>query len=856
MAIKILSKYRKKILVPVTVLLAIIGLLNIYWIFNITSRTNDECLWVQEKISQDSVRIYFDLVKYKGVTWNAGIRDGDEFLAIDGKRLRNTMHATYLADRKSSGDTLTFTVSRDGKIFDAKIEVKKLISFGNLAISLFGLIWLAVGFVVLASKPHGFQQVLFYRIGALFILYSMGGSLLGGIRTPLNPLWDYPELLLLIDVAWIFGIVYLPFIIVHFFWIFPKENKIIKKKNVSRILFIIPTIIFVVLFIIRIIFVYSQYDTYNINLTIQQITVFGLHVLLFLGILIGLGSLIKSYISIKNVKEKKSIFVILLSYTISVLAIIYLATFANVLADTIFNSPEYFLPIFLIILTPLGFGYSIFRYSLLDITDVMKNTVLYGTATISLAGVYFLLIYLLGQTISEALTTDYQAIVAAIVFIIFAIVFQSTKDKFQNIITKYFYPEQFAYQRVLVKFSREISTIVGLDNILDTVQETYVDALKVEKFGIALYDSKSDKFEIKREDGFKNSDLEIKCNYSLLVKKIVFKNETKQPISLDRTEFQSIFPESYIELEKEDIYTVIPLVIKKNVIGLLLFGLKHSGAQFAGKDIELLIAASNQIAVALENARLYEEEAVKIKLERELEVAKKIQEGLLPTKIPEIKNLDTAGIMIPAMQIGGDYYDLIKISDTQMFIVVGDVSGKGLSASFYMSKLQTMIRLFCDGSKSPKNILVELNQKLAGNMDKQWFITLTVAFVDVAKRSIKIARAGHTPTIKYSNGVVKYIKPKGIGVALEYGKLFEDSLEEVEIAIQPKDIYVFTSDGINEAMDEGNNFFGYDNLTRIVKEKSNQSSKEIVNEIITSLEKFRGNKERNDDITLVVLKVL
>ncbi|MDX1701349.1 MAG: SpoIIE family protein phosphatase, partial [Melioribacteraceae bacterium] len=536
--------------------------------------------------------------------------------------------------------------------------------------------------------------------------------------------------------------------------------------------------------------------------------------------------------------------------------IVYLMTLADQLADTIFNSPEYFLPVFLIILTPLAFGYSIFRYSLLDVSDVMKNTVLYGTATFTLAGIYFLLIYLLGQTISEALTSEYQAIVAAGIFIIFAFVFQSTKDRFQNIITKYFYPEQFAYQKVLVKFSNEISTIVGLENILDTVQETFVDELKVEKFGIALKNTDNNEFNLKREDGFSNKNLFFPNFDNIINRKVMEKLELKHPNVFDLHEFPVVFPCAHTDLEKEGIYTVIPLIIKSRIIGLLLFGLKHSGAQFASKDTELLIAASNQTAIAIENARLYEEEAKKIKLERELDLARNIQEGLLPVKVPNIKNIDTAGIMIPAMQIGGDYYDLIKISDTQMFIIVGDVSGKGLSASFYMSKLQTMIQLFCRDSKSPKEILKELNQKIAGSINKQWFITLSIAFVDVGKRSLKICRAGHTPILKYSNNVIEFIKPQGMGIGLEYGELFDNSLEEIEIPISPKEIYLFTSDGVNEAMNEKNELFGYDEISKLLQERSNQSSREIVNGTIQTIETFRGTEEPNDDITMVVLKIL
>jgi hypothetical protein len=258
MAFKLFSKYRKKLIVPVTIVLAIIGLINIYYVLNITARTNDECLWKMEKMGKDSLRIYFDLVKFEGVTWNAGIRDGDDFLAIDGKKLRNTYHASYLADRKSSGDSLIFTVSRNGEVFDTTIKVKKLIEFGNLAVSLLGMIWLAVGFVVLSSKPFGFPQILFYRIGALFILFSVG-SLFSG-NTMINPIWQYPALLVIADMVWVFGIVYLPFLLIHFFWVFPFENKIVKNKYVSKSLFIIPSIIYVIAIFYRVVFIYLNFS--------------------------------------------------------------------------------------------------------------------------------------------------------------------------------------------------------------------------------------------------------------------------------------------------------------------------------------------------------------------------------------------------------------------------------------------------------------------------------------------------------------------------------------------------------------------------------------------------------------------
>ncbi|MBK7980170.1 MAG: SpoIIE family protein phosphatase [Ignavibacteriae bacterium] len=852
---KFLTKYRKKLIVPVTIIVGIIGFINIYFILNVTTRTNDECIWKPKKVDSDSLVIYFDLVKYKGVTWNAGIRDGDIFLKIDGKKLRNLYHASYLADRKATGDSLIFTVSREGKVFDTTIKVKKIINIWGLAFSILGLIWLAVGFVVLSSKPYGFPQILFYRIGILFIL-SNTVNLFSGNFT-LNPVYEYPLITTIVDLCWVVSSIFLPFVFVYFFWAFPLEKKIIKKKYTAKLLFYMPLVFSILAIISRVYFIYYPAASTNSFDNKPTFALIGfINLLTIIALIIGLISLFKSFFKLKDPTERAPIFIVLLGYTVGLASIIYVNTFANVLAESIFNNPEYYLPIFLIILLPLSFGYSIFRYSLLDVSEVLKNTILYGTATITIAGGYFLLIYVLGQYISEAVTSEYQGVVAGAVFIIFALIFQSTKDRFQNIITKYFYPEQFAYQNVLMKFSNEISTIVGLDKILDSVLETFVDSLKVEKFGIAIKDFDTNEFILKREDGIKNANLILTNCENIITEKINEKLELKRPISFDQAEFENVFPDNNKELKEEGIYTIIPLYIKKKIVGLLLFGLKHSGAQFAGKDIELLIAAANQTAVSLENARLYEEETKKIKLERELIVARQIQEGLLPVNIPKINNLDVSGIMIPAMHVGGDYYDVIKISDTQMFIVVGDVSGKGLSASFYMSKLQTMIQLFCTESRSPKEVLFELNKRITGTIDKQWFITLTIAFVDLATRKIKICRAGHTPTLKFSDGVVQYIKPKGIGIGLESGDLFKNNLEELELNLSPRDIYIFSSDGVNEAMNSNSELFGYEKVISVVKEKAGHSAKEILNSTLQSLEVFRGKIDPNDDITMVVLKVL
>jgi len=245
----------------------------------------------------------------------------------------------------------------------------------------------------------------------------------------------------------------------------------------------------------------------------------------------------------------------------------------------------------------------------------------------------------------------------------------------------------------------------------------------------------------------------------------------------------------------------------------------------------------------------------KQKIERDLDLARKIQQGLLPQCIPDMNGLDICGEMIPAMQVGGDYYDLIQISDSKLFVVVGDVSGKGLSASLYMTKLQTMIKLSCSDNKSPKEILIDINKRIYTELDKSWFVTITLALFDLEKQRLTFCRAGHMPVLQATNGTVQSYRTQGLGVGIEKGIVFEKSLVEEEVKLSPGQIYAFFTDGVTEAMNEKNELFGDENLNAILKNKSKVRSSDIVNEIWSSVKSFRGEAEVNDDMTMVVVKV-
>lgn len=844
----LLLKYRSNLIAIFSIVLIGIALLNIFYSVEIRVTSNDECLWNPRMFGKDSVAYFFEFVKVNGVTWDAGIRNGDRLLEINGIPIHSDLQAQSILNGFKEGEYALYKYSRDGKIFTTKVYVKKLVRFEWLASALSALFWILIGFIVLSAKPDGKIQKIFYSLAVLIVFESM--TVLIPFQDNFTQFFKENTILgYLIGIPWIVGICFSPFIVIYFFMNFPGPLKLVEKNWFRKSIFIIPAVITTVYIILAILTISNEVidqKTFFTSLNYAGFLSYAANITAFFFLII-------QYRRIKTREAKKPLMIFIIAFIFASVITIYSRSIAPAISDTLFNSPEYYTPIILTALVPLIFAYAIFKYQLMDVSVVVRNTIVYGTATVTVAAIYFFVIYVAGQRLSKFFGVENQGIIAGVFFIVFALVFQSTKNKFQDFLTKRFYPEQFASQKVLIDLSNELSTVVGMDNILHLMKTTFMNALQIKTAGILLRDKDGN---LALVDSIGMSSEHCVISESRIIQFLKEKTLITKYPAIEQMDFKEVFPDKIADrLTAEHIYTIIPMMAKGKLVGLLLFGLKHSGSHFAGKDLELLWAAANQAAISIENARLYKSEVEKQKIERDLDLARKIQQGLLPQCIPDVNGLDICGEMVPAMQVGGDYYDLIQISDTKLFVVVGDVSGKGLSASLYMTKLQTMIKISCLDNKSPKEILVDINRRIYEELDKSWFVTITLALFDLKERKLKFCRAGHMPILVATNGTVQAYRTQGLGVGIEKGIVFEKSLIEEEVKLSSGQIYAFFTDGVTEAMNEHDELFGDDKLNEILKNKSTVRSAEIVNEVWRSVKTFRGSAEINDDMTMVVVKV-
>lgn len=842
--------HQRQIITFLSMILLFIGALNVYYIAFENRVANDECWWRYCVINKGKLAVTFDSVKKDGVTWNAGIRNGDLFLAVDSIDVIDTQIIQHYINNLKEDQSVTYKVQRGDEIFYTELTPLKKMNFTYFSFSLLSFIWLLVGYIVLISHPEGRLQRIFYLIGATGVVYWMREILISSnLINALNYSYEIYRYSSLTYLFWFTVSCFAPALILHFFWLFPRKTSFIDKKWFLILNYTIP----IALAIFGAIEYFRIIDQPSIFQSWRSILLYLLYA--SVAYIVGLISFFIGYLKIKDKQKRKPILIILIAFLLGALSIVYISQVLPRIGDAIFNAPIVYFPVICVVFLPMAFGYTIFKYQLLDVSIVIKNTIIYGTATILLATIYLLSVYGLGQSIGNIIGTEYQNFIAAMAFVLFALIFQSTKDKFQDLLTRKFYPEQFYYQKALVSFSDELANIVGQETILQSIRSTFVDKLKVERF--AIYLKNADGFyELKTADGFEYSPVRTIKKPAEVEEFIIETKERLKSGVIDQSYFKNSFPDVFKVLERSGLFTIVPMALKSRFVGFFAIGLKHSGSRFDGKDLDLLYTVANQAAISIENARLYEAEAERIQMEHDLEIARNIQQKLLPSKVPGIKGLEIAGKMIPASRVGGDYYDIIPVDDKRIFILVGDVSGKGLSAALYMTKLQTMIQLYCGSRKSPKEILMEINSKLYKELEKSYFITVTLALFDTEHQTLRFCRAGHMPTLLSENGSVEIIKPKGLALGLDKGAIFDKSLTEHEMKLKKDQLYFFYSDGVNETMNAMSEEFGNSRLFSIIKGSSKLNPNELLPNLIKKLNEFQGDTEQHDDITAVAVKIL
>ncbi len=286
------------------------------------------------------------------------------------------------------------------------------------------------------------------------------------------------------------------------------------------------------------------------------------------------------------------------------------------------------------------------------------------------------------------------------------------------------------------------------------------------------------------------------------------------------------------------------------IIGVFQLLNKHEGV-FTAEDEEFLGALSVHAALAVENARLYEQERQKLALEKDLLAAREVQMSLVPKQLPEIPGYDFAACTIPARKVGGDLYDFIRIDQDHLAIWLGDVSGKGLPAALLMASIQSTLRTQAHGSPSPAACILDSNAILHRTTSDDRFVTLFYCVLDLQRQEMVYCNAGHeSPSLLRDDGTRLSLDTGGTVL----GILEEFPFQEERICLDDRSLLVITSDGVTEAMNAEGEQFGRERLERILREHWDSPARELQDRIIDAVRQHEGEAPQMDDITIVVVR--
>ena len=385
--------------------------------------------------------------------------------------------------------------------------------------------------------------------------------------------------------------------------------------------------------------------------------------------------------------------------------------------------------------------------------------------------------------------------------------------------------------------SRTVLSIVELDHIINIILDAYFVLTGAKKVSLYLW-----------EEG-KLINKQTRGNVN-------FRGEVSYPIEILQKFTYQDYKRVYEELKKgfqispDEVIVVSPLLVKGKELGVIF--IIEDKNKFIGNDEETISALTIQVAIAINNAKIYADLRVKERISQELEVASRIQKTILPKNITNIYGLQIANYFEPAKEVGGDYYDYTVKDDENVSITIADVSGKGVPAAFLMALGRSILKTLERQGQSPADNLRNLNQIIYPDITEDMFITMLHSNFNNKTKILTYSNAGHIPLIVYraKEDKVELHSVKGVAIGFMQGYNYKQG----ELKLEKGDIVLYYTDGITEAENPNKELFGFERLEKVIYDNRYNDVDTIKENILNEINIFRRDYPQVDDLTFVVIK--
>jgi sigma-B regulation protein RsbU (phosphoserine phosphatase) len=400
---------------------------------------------------------------------------------------------------------------------------------------------------------------------------------------------------------------------------------------------------------------------------------------------------------------------------------------------------------------------------------------------------------------------------------------------------------------VMNEIATELTSILDLDPLLERVGQLLRRLIDYQMFAIMLLDEKGETLITRYawRFGYAHAPLRRLPITSGLVGAAVREwRVVNVPDVLKDPRYLPMNPETRSEL-------IVPLFHKGRIIGVL--DLEHTRTGFFNEEhARMLTTLAAQVAIAIENARLYQAvHRQERQLERDIAMAREVQLRLLPPTAPEMPNAEMAVRFLPARAIGGDLYDFLDYGPGQTAIVLGDVSGKAAPAALFAALVSGIMRSAAQQQPGPAEMLATLNDAIQERKLESQYVTMLFALWNDESRTMQVANSGAVQPVFCRVGETVTVRAEGFPLGM-----FPDVIyEELTVEAEPGDVVIFVSDGILDAENAEDEMYGQERLSGLLCSQREHSAQEIADAILADVSRFLGEQDRFDDETIIVLKV-
>lgn len=775
----------------------------------------------------------------------AGLRAMDRIVQVDGHPIAKGEDVVNAVKGKAAGTPNNFLIKTKGELRTITLPTA-VFTLGDFFFiffitSLGGILLFSLGFVVYFLKPNTTTSWVFFLLCLSLAIYMITGfDILSSYK-----LWNLHLLALSFFPAFFF----------HLGLIFPERKGLLARFPRLEQVIYLPSVLLAFWFQVCIITLPGGGFPCSLWWVPEWKTLTLLaRILSLVSALTLVGCLIHSFFKASSAQARQRARMVLFGVGVA-----FVPTGVNqALSSYGMPSIAWNFLVFVIILFPASIAYSIVRHNLFDADAIIKRTVGYVVVTAIVVGAYSVVSVGFNVFVGQYQLAQSRAF--PIVFTLGVIlIFNPLRDRIQALVDRIFFRKEYDYGAIIDKIGDAVTSLMDLGQILKRLTQTFVEDMFINTSSIMLFSPAVAKYQVYLADGERKGEvagLAIEQSHPVIS---IIEREKRELTKYDVMEdpkYQSVSGPCARNFEDLHASLMVPLVFQDRVIGLLGLGEKKSGKSYNRQDIDLLHAIANQGAVAIENARLFQENLEKQRMEEELAIARDLQMSMLPPSCPQIRGFEIAALSIPAREVGGDFYDFIDMGQDRVGLVIGDVTGKSVSGALVMSASRSVFRMLSEDALDVGEIMMRANRRTKKDIKTGMFVALLYAVLDAKERTISMCSAGQTQPLFFSSKTGKATLVETKGDKFPLGILEDSEYVETRLQLFPGDRIIFYTDGMVEAMNEQGEIFGFERLIEAVQDAHSLSAESLLRTVLERIDAFSGNASQHDDLTAIVLSVV